>query len=193
MFIVKLLNIDSCYQYLMFKRLLTNVIKKLTIFFFSIFLMGCTNFSNNLQTNSMVEINKHSIDLNNLILVKSLLKAQHKEWKSTKYRIGGLSKKGIDCSGFVYITFRSKFKIELPRTTRLQAKIGVKVSKKNLRIGDLIFFKTGIRRRHVGIYIGKLNFLHASSKKGVTISTLKNSYWASKYWKIKRLNPKISF
>ena len=101
--------------------------------------------------------------------------------------MGGLSKDGIDCSGFVYTTFRSKLGINIPRSTALQSKIGSNVSKNKLRTGDLVFFKTATKVRHVGIYIENNKFLHASTSKGVMISKLDNVYWKSKYWKSKRL------
>jgi len=58
---------------------------------------------------------------------------------------------------------------------------------KALRAGDMVFFKTGIFTRHVGMYIDKGNFLHVSSSKGVTISSLEDPYWASAYWKAQRI------
>ena len=119
--------------------------------------------------------------------VKQALYKQFKEWKSVKYQYGGVSKKGIDCSGFVYITYRSKFGIELPRSTKLQAKAGHRIAKRKLRPGDLVFFKTGIFTRHVGIYAGERQFLHASTSQGVTMSRLDDHYWARKYWQSIRI------
>ncbi len=120
--------------------------------------------------------------------VKKLLKSQYKKWKGTRYRIGGLSRRGIDCSGFVYLTFLNKFNIKLPREVRGQVKCGVNVLKKSINVGDLVFFKTGFRRLHVGIYWGQNRFLHVSTKKGVMISSMDNSYWKRKYWKARHLN-----
>ena len=130
---------------------------------------------------------KHTINLNQTSLVKKNLLKQFNEWKGAKYRLGGLSKKGVDCSGFVYLTFQQRLGIEIPRTTALQSKVGKKVTKKQLKSGDLVFFKTSSKVRHVGIYLSEGNFLHASTSKGVIISNLSNSYWAEKYWKSQRL------
>jgi len=127
------------------------------------------------------------VDLTDSALVKQRLLAQHSDWKGTRYQIGGLSKKGIDCSGFVYVTFRTKLGLDIPRSTKLQKNVGVEVSRDQLRTGDLIFFKTGVFARHVGVYLGDSMFLHASTSQGVTISNLKNSYWASNYWLSKRI------
>ena len=118
---------------------------------------------------------------------KAALYRQYGEWKGTKYRLGGSSKWGVDCSGFVYLTYRSKFGISLPRTTTYQSAQGVAVSREALRPGDLVFFKTGAGSRHVGIFVEKRKFLHASSSRGVMLSSLDNSYWAAKYWTARRI------
>lgn len=112
---------------------------------------------------------------------------QYQQWKGTKYFLGGLSKKGIDCSGFVYLTYREKLGIRLPRTTGHQSRIGREIDRRDLISGDLVFFKTGFKVRHVGIYIGDGKFLHASTSKGVTISRLDNVYWQDKYWHSRRV------
>jgi probable lipoprotein NlpC len=120
------------------------------------------------------------------ILLEKLL-AQHQEWKGTRYRMGSMSKSGTDCSGFVLITFREKFGIELPRSTREQNKLGQDVKKNELIPGDLVFFHTG-RYDHVGIYLQEGQFLHASTRAGVKISHLSEPYWKQRFWKAKRLD-----
>ncbi|MCL1095451.1 NlpC/P60 family protein [Shewanella kaireitica] len=130
---------------------------------------------------------RNKIELDNGIAVKSQLMQLHKEWKGTPYRFGGLSKQGVDCSGFVQVAFQTKFGLTLPRTTDEQRAVGRSVSKSNLRPGDLVFFKTGWSTRHVGIYIDNHQFLHASTSQGVMISSLHNSYWKQKYWQSRRL------
>ncbi|MGS0676238.1 NlpC/P60 family protein [Shewanella sp. 125m-1] len=118
--------------------------------------------------------------------IKNQLIQMHREWKGVPYRLGGMSKKGIDCSGFVVQTYQSRFGVQLPRTTEKQKDIGKSVSKSQLRVGDLVFFKTGWSTRHVGIYIGDSQFLHASTSQGVMLSSLNNSYWKQKYWLSRR-------
>ena len=127
------------------------------------------------------------IDLSDSKAVKETLYLQYQQWKDTKYVIGGLSKKGIDCSGFVYVTYLEKLGIELPRTTELQSQRGKEIKRSELRAGDLVFFKTGPKVRHVGMYIENDTFLHASTKVGVTISELNDYYWGKKYWRSKRI------
>ncbi len=128
------------------------------------------------------------VDLNNSELVKDTLYAQYSQWKNTKYRIGGLSRDGIDCSGFVYMTFKAKLGMVLPRSTEFPVELGESINRGRLRAGDLVFFKTGRTDRHVGIYLEDDTFLHASTSQGVIISRLDESYWKSAYWKARRLN-----
>ena len=115
------------------------------------------------------------------------LHAQYQRWKGTPYSLGGLNKKGIDCSGFVHVTFRDAFGLKIPRTTEALAEKGKSIPKQQLNIGDLVFFKTGIAKRHVGIYIGNQQFIHASTSRGVMKSRLTNPYWSQHYWKSTRL------
>lgn len=120
-------------------------------------------------------------------MVKEELYAQHREWKGTRYRLGGLSKRGIDCSGLVYTTYRDRLGIELPRSTQYQVQVGRTIRRSDLRPGDLVFFKTGRKVRHVGIYIEDGKFFHASTSKGVTISRLDGYYWRDRYWQARRV------
>lgn len=98
------------------------------------------------------------------------------------YRFGGSSLSGIDCSAYVQMVYRY-FSIDLPRTAREQFKAGVKVSKKELRIGDLIFFRTYAKYpSHVGIYVGEGKMIHASSRnKKVTITSINEPYYVRRY------------
>ncbi len=114
---------------------------------------------------------------------RSILYAQYQEWRAVRYRIGGLSKSGIDCSGFVYITFRDRFGIALPRSSDKQVVLGRKIDETELRTGDLVFFRTGRNDRHVGIFLEDRKFLHASTLKGVMISSLDDVYWSKEYWR----------
>ena len=153
---------------------------------FVVWLAGCTGLVSERTERKMVYRSAKTVDLSDSALVESKLLTQHSEWKGTRYRLGGLSKEGIDCSGFVFVTFKTKLGLILSRSTALQVKEGRTVSKDQLQTGDLVFFKTGLFTRHVGIYLGDFMFLHASTSAGVTISSLKNSYWASNYWISKR-------
>ncbi|MGB0910201.1 MAG: NlpC/P60 family protein, partial [Nitrospirales bacterium] len=128
------------------------------------------------------------VRLSNIDAVKRLLYAQLKEWKAVRYDYGGLSKNGVDCSGFVYLTFLENFGVALPRTAVEQSNLGSPITQRQLLPGDLVFFKTGRVTRHVGIFVEDRQFLHASKSRGVMLSNLDDVYWSKKYWKAKRIN-----
>jgi cell wall-associated NlpC family hydrolase len=119
--------------------------------------------------------------------VEQLLDEQYRAWRDVPYRRGGTTRAGVDCSGLVHVTYRDLLGIDVPRTTKALAETGRGVSRRRLTAGDLVFFKTGIFRRHVGIYAGRGTFLHASSSEGVTRSSLDSTYWKKRYWKARRL------
>lgn len=121
--------------------------------------------------------------------VVQALYTQHADWRGTPYRIGGTGRSGIDCSAFVMNTFNTQFGIELPRTTEQQARFGDPIQRGQMQAGDLVFFRTGHKKRHVGIYVENGRFLHASTSVGVTLSELDNPYWAESYWMTRRPRP----
>jgi lipoprotein Spr len=103
------------------------------------------------------------------------------EWFGTRYRYGGESKSGIDCSALMQTFFGALFGIALPRTAREQYAATKKIEKSELQEGDLVFFNTTGGISHVGMYLQNNKFVHASSSGGVTISDLDESYWAKRY------------
>lgn len=107
-------------------------------------------------------------------------------WRGVPYQLGGMSRQGVDCSGFVYLAYSDLFGVMLPRTTQAQSKVGPKVNRSALAPGDLVFFRTGRRLRHVGIVIDQQRFLHASTRRGVMISDLDDRYWSARFWKATR-------
>ncbi|MRT92531.1 NlpC/P60 family protein [Ancylomarina sp. 16SWW S1-10-2] len=118
---------------------------------------------------------------------KYKLETQYRKYKGVPYKYGGTSIKGFDCSGFVQFTYKNLFKIELPRTTGLMLKEGIPISKRKLRIGDLVLFRTSKRYRHVGIFMGDNLFMHVSTKKGLMKSNLNNPYWSKHYLTSRRI------
>ncbi|MGY5956212.1 bifunctional murein DD-endopeptidase/murein LD-carboxypeptidase [Kosakonia sp. BK9b] len=119
--------------------------------------------------------------------VKSRIMDQYADWKGVRYRLGGDTKKGIDCSGFVQRTFREQFGLELPRSTWEQQETGKSISRTSLRTGDLVLFRAGSTGRHVGIYIGNNQFVHASTSSGVMISSMDEPYWKKRYNEARRI------
>ncbi|SES66076.1 C40 family peptidase [Thalassotalea agarivorans] len=107
----------------------------------------------------------------------------YSDWQGTPYKLGGMSKRGVDCSAFTHIAYKQLFATYLPRTTELQAQQGHIVKQSELQQGDLVFFKIDKNTNHVGVYLTQGKFMHASSSKGVMISSLSNSYWRGKYWR----------
>lgn len=97
------------------------------------------------------------------------------------YKWGGVTPKGFDCSGFVWYVF-DKNSLHLPRTADVQYQVGKTVARGNLQRGDLVFFTTyEAGASHIGIYLEKGNFIHASSSKGVMVSNLADNYWKPRY------------
>jgi len=110
-----------------------------------------------------------------------------------RYRFGGSSRNGIDCSSFVQQVFR-ELAISLPRTAREQFEVGNEVSPGDLQKGDLIFFRTyASYPSHVGIYLGNNRMIHASSRdRRVVISPMNTTYYRSRFIgakRIARINP----
>jgi cell wall-associated NlpC family hydrolase len=109
-----------------------------------------------------------------------------------RYRTGGTSKDGFDCSGLMCTTFGA-FDIQLPRTSFEQSQYGEKISNEEAQKGDLIFFKTNGRSRinHVGMVVevvdGDIKFIHASVGGGVIISSIKEKYYSKRVTQINRV------
>ncbi len=113
-------------------------------------------------------------------------------YKGTRYKYGGTTKRGMDCSGLIYIAFR-KENIALPRVSRVMATKGRNVSLRNVKRGDLLFFKTSRKNRinHVGLVTsvknGRIKFIHSTTSRGVIVSSLSEKYWKRAYVKVKRV------
>lgn len=108
----------------------------------------------------------------------------YRQWAGTRYRLGGTTKAGIDCSAFVKATMSTAFNVNLPRSTAEQRHVGRAISKSELRPGDLVFFR---KNNHVGVYVGGGKFVHAGSSTGVTIASLSDRYWARTYTQSRRV------
>lgn len=106
------------------------------------------------------------------------------EWIGTPYRAGGDSRRGTDCSGLVVQLYKKVYNTRLSRSSDGQLKESNKISRRNLREGDLVFFSSPSSRKkvaHAGIYLKDGKFIHASTSQGVIISNLKEKYY-TQHW-----------
>lgn len=105
-------------------------------------------------------------------------------WIGTPYRSGGETKQGVDCSGFVSNVYKYVYGISLPRRSQdMEKACQTTKSLQTMREGDLVFFNNvpGGNTNHVGIFIDKETFIHASTSKGVTISRFDEKYWSERF------------
>ena len=109
-------------------------------------------------------------------------------WKGTPYKYGGKSKKGTDCSGFVGSVYMEVYGKQLQRSSKDMVNDVRYVSKKDVKAGDLLFFKiNGKNISHVGIYIADNKFIHASTKSGVVVNDLDQEYYQKTFYKAGRV------
>lgn len=103
-------------------------------------------------------------------------------WLGVPHRMGGLTKRGVDCSGFVMTIYREVYGKQLSRSAKDMLKRDCKrISRGKLSEGDLVFFRTGRGRKrqpdHVGIYLKNGRFIHTSTSQGVMVSSLSEPYY----------------
>jgi cell wall-associated NlpC family hydrolase len=104
-------------------------------------------------------------------------------FSGVRYKFGGTTKKGMDCSGLLYVSFREN-EVLLPRISYEMAEEGKRIRLRNISKGDLLFFKTSKGRKrinHVGLVVAvdgdDIKFIHASSSRGVIVSSLREGFW----------------
>ena len=106
------------------------------------------------------------------------------------YKLGGTDPRGFDCSGLTFYVYK-RLGLELPRSSAKQAKVGRRIKRNHLRVGDLVFFSTGRGRTvtHVGLYLGNRKFIHAPGQgKTVAISELDSDYFSRNYHSARRVS-----
>ena len=128
----------------------------------------------------------------NTILRTTSLDKSINSYMGIRYKWGGETRKGLDCSGFIYRVFNDINSKEFKRISANEMyKTGTSVTFSNLKKGDLVFFgknRSSKRATHVGIYIGNNTFAHAATTKGVSRSKLSNVYWKKKFIGFRRLS-----
>ncbi len=115
------------------------------------------------------------------------------EFSGVRYKYGGTTKKGMDCSGLLYVAFGEN-NVKLPRTSYHMAEEGRRINLRDVTKGDLLFFRTtkGAKRiNHVGMVVtverGEIKFIHSSSSRGVIVSSLREGYWNSAFVRATRV------
>ncbi|MBE16659.1 MAG: glycoside hydrolase [Cytophagaceae bacterium] len=118
---------------------------------------------------------------------------QAQSFAGTPYKFGGITRKGMDCSGLVYIAFQRE-QIVLPRVSREMATKGKPLKRREVKKGDLVFFRTNKNSRrinHVGLVTkvkaNEIFFIHASTSKGVITSSLTEKYWKDAFVQARRM------
>ncbi|WP_299062409.1 C40 family peptidase [uncultured Polaribacter sp.] len=144
---------------------------------FSFVMSACSS------SKSVVKANKNNTTKVDKIVTNAL------QYKGVSYKYGGTTRQGMDCSGLIYVAYGSQ-NVQLPRVSRNMAKAGRKVAVSNVKKGDLLFFKTNKNSNtinHVGLVVshknGQIRFVHASTSRGVIVSTLSEKYWKNAFVK----------
>ena len=116
-----------------------------------------------------------------------------KDFKGTPYKFGGTTKRGMDCSGLVYTSFKTE-ELELPRTSRAMSLQGTRLKLDEVNEGDLLFFETNKNRKvinHVGLVVGfndeDILFIHSTSSRGVIVSNFSKAYWQNAFVMARRV------
>jgi hypothetical protein len=130
-------------------------------------------------------------------LQEEKIQEEMEKYLGVRYRRGGNSTKGFDCSGFVKQIYSEVFDVDLPHQSSEQNRANVltTVSSDELKTGDLVFFSTGRNRKginHVGIYLSDGKFIHSARTKGVVISSLEDTHWKTRLVSSKRLAGRAS-
>ncbi|MBV5327801.1 MAG: C40 family peptidase [Chlorobium sp.] len=159
------------------------------LFFFSLIFLAATFATTpkafaepSFSPGNPIEKTSHLSTLQQSACSMESLFREARQYFGIRYRWGGQTPAGFDCSGFVRYMFGKVFQMHLPRSSREMAAIGSKVNRSELQPGDLVFFGTkGGRINHVGIFVGNDTFMHSSLSKGITEDKLQQNYYDKRF------------
>ncbi len=162
--------------------------KLILLIFLSTFLFSCGSSRKTATTTKVERTSNKSNSKKTEAIVKYA-----KTFNGTKYKFGGTTKKGMDCSGLIYTSYK-KESIMMPRISRDMATKGKRISLSKAQKGDLLFFKTNKNKNtinHVGLVVenkrGEIFFIHATSSLGVIISSLDERYWKNSFVEVRKV------
>ncbi|MEP2936011.1 MAG: C40 family peptidase [Gilvibacter sp.] len=165
--------------------------KLLLIAFVGMFLTSCGSARKTSQKSTEYSKERTTKSSNNAKVNSVITYA--KSFKGTRYKFGGTTSSGMDCSGLVYVAFKNQ-NVHLPRVSRDMATQGKRISLGQTVAGDLVFFKTSKSSRninHVGLVVeaknGNIYFIHSTTSRGVIISSLDERYWNSAFVEVRRI------
>ncbi|MEM6718552.1 MAG: C40 family peptidase [Bacteroidota bacterium] len=170
------------------------MIRKLLFLFIAALVVSCGSSKKTASTRStsksttvVKKTSKNSANKANAIVKTAMT------YKGTRYKFGGTTKKGMDCSGLTYTAFGAH-KVSLPRVSYEQATKGKRIKLNTVQKGDLLFFQTNKNRKrinHVGLVVshksGVIRFIHSTSSKGVLVSSLSERYWKNAFTEARRV------
>ena len=165
--------------------------KVILILLLSCSISSCKSSKRISDTSKRVEISSTENTSTNRLANNIIKNAE--TYNGVRYKYGGTTKKGMDCSGLIYVAFKSEH-IVLPRVSRDMAKKGVHIKLNEVKKGDLLFFKTNKKGKginHVGLVVtlkrGFIEFIHSTTSKGVITSSLTEQYWKAAFIEARRV------
>ncbi|WP_148869505.1 C40 family peptidase [Tenacibaculum adriaticum] len=174
------------------------MIKKLLLFIFSITLMSCgsskkiTTSQNSINANRTIA-SRSTTEYSTEVSIADKIVWTAVTYKGIPYKYGGTNRSGMDCSGLIYTSFKKR-DVNIPRTSRLMYNDGFPIKLKEVKRGDLLFFRTSKSRNkvnHVGLVTSvdgnDIKFIHSTSSRGVIVTSLNETYWNRAFIKAKRV------
>ncbi len=182
--------------------------RKILVFYISILLTGCGVVKKKTTYGKERTVTVAAVEKDTLTTIENIPEAEAPvvvlekadriintamAYSGVRYRYGGTTKKGMDCSGLLYVSFGEN-DIPLPRVSSQMADKGQKIKLNKVTKGDLLFFKTskkGKKINHVGLVVAvdgrDIKFIHATSSRGVIVSSLQEGFWNYAFVKATRV------